>query len=108
MPYTSFRYTVRAVAIRSFASEALKIFFEEGRTSARLGWSNVARVVARKLDMLHYANDLRDLASPPGNRLEALKGSLAGLHSIRVNDQWRVVFRWSEFGPEDVDVVDYH
>lgn len=96
------------MAIRSFASEALKTFFEKGRTSARFGWSNVARVVTRKLDMLDYANDLRDLASPPGNRLEALKGSFAGFHSIRVNDQWRVVFRWSESGPEDADVVDYH
>jgi proteic killer suppression protein len=96
------------VAIRSFGSEALKRFFEEGRTSARFSWSNVARIVARKLDMLDYANDLRDLASPPGNRLEALKGDLAGFHSIRVNEQWRVVFRWSESGPEDVDVVDYH
>jgi proteic killer suppression protein len=96
------------VAIRSFASEALKRFFEEGRTSARFGWSNVAGIVARKLDMLDYANDLRDLASPPGNRLEALKGDLAGFHSIRVNEQWRLVFRWSESGPENVDVVDYH
>ena len=76
--------------------------------NARFGWGNVARIVGRKLDMLNYAADLRDLRSPPGNRLEALKGNWRGFHSIRVNDQWRVVFRWSESGPEDVDVVDYH
>ena len=86
----------------------MRAFFERGRTGARFGWSGVARIVARKLDMLDYATDLRDLASPPGNRLEALKGSWTGFHSVRVNDQWRVVFRWSESGPEDVDVVDYH
>ena len=59
-------------------------------------------------DMLDYAAALRDLSSPPGNRLEALKGTWGGFHSIRVNDQWRIVFRWTEHGPEDVDVVDYH
>jgi proteic killer suppression protein len=96
------------VAIRSFASEDANEVFERGRTSARVGWSNLARIVARKLDMLDYATDLRDLASPPGNRLESLKGSWIGFHSIRVNDQWRVVLRWTASGPEDVDVVDYH
>ncbi len=63
---------------------------------------------SRYLDMLDYAGQLRDLASPPGNRLEALKGDMAGFHSIRVNDQWRVVFRWEGSGPCDVDIVDYH
>jgi len=58
--------------------------------------------------MLDYAHELRDLKSPPGNRLEALKGDLAGFHSIRINDQWRVVFRWTENGPVDVDIRDYH
>ncbi len=58
--------------------------------------------------MLDYADQLDDLRSPPGNRLEALKGDLAGHHSIRINDQWRVVFRWTDTGPTDVDIVDYH
>lgn len=58
--------------------------------------------------MLHYAARLDDLKSPPGNRLEALKGNLAGLFSIRVNDQWRIVFRWSFLGPSEVRVTDYH
>ena len=58
--------------------------------------------------MLDYAQQLDDLRSPPGNRLEALKGNLAGFHSIRINDQWRVIFRWTDAGPTEVDVVDYH
>ena len=62
----------------------------------------------RKLDMLDYAKSLRDLSSPPGNRFERLSGPLAGLHSIRINSQWRVVFRWTDAGPEDVDIRDYH
>ena len=58
--------------------------------------------------MLDYAEILTDLASPPGNRLEALKGDLRGLYSIRINDQWRIVFRWTASGPADVDIRDYH
>ena len=64
--------------------------------------------MARKLDILDYAACLTDLGSPPGNRLEALKGDLRERYSIRVNDQWRVVFRWTPDGPTDVDVCDYH
>jgi len=62
----------------------------------------------RKLDMLNAAHVLLDLRSPPGNRLEALRGDLARRHSIRVNDQWRIVFRWTARGPEDVRLTDYH
>ena len=62
----------------------------------------------RKLDMLNAAQVLEDLRVPPGNRLEALKGDRAGQHSIRVNDQWRLVFRWGEGGPAGVSLVDYH
>jgi proteic killer suppression protein len=58
--------------------------------------------------MLDYAATLNDLSSPPGNRLEALRGDLKGLHSIRVNDQWRIVFRWTPDGPDEVDIRDYH
>jgi toxin HigB-1 len=96
------------VAIHGFASRVVRRFFSEGRLGAGVGWSGVEKVVARKLDLLDYAKELTDLASPPGNRLEALKGNLAGRHSIRVNDQWRVVFRWTSAGPSDVDVRDYH
>ncbi len=62
----------------------------------------------RKLLYLHDAAELRDLRVPPGNRLEALKGDRAGYHSIRINDQWRVVFRWAHGDAHDVEVVDYH
>ena len=58
--------------------------------------------------MLHYAFKLADLRSPPGSRLEALKGSLKGYYGIRINDQWRVVFQWTENGPSRVRVTDYH
>ncbi len=58
--------------------------------------------------MLHYAHILDDLKSPPGNKLEALKDDLKGFHSIRVNDQWRIVFEWTDQGPAKVRVIDYH
>ncbi len=58
--------------------------------------------------MLDAATELEDLRVPPGNRLEALKGDRAGQHSIRVNDQWRICFRWTDAGAEDVEIVDYH
>jgi proteic killer suppression protein len=96
------------VAIQTFARQDVARFFREGRTPRRAGWAGVSRIVARKLDMIDYAAALLDLASPPGNRLEALKRDLAGLHSIRVNDQWRIVFRWTTSGPAEVDVRDYH
>ena len=67
-----------------------------------------AKVARRKLVQLNNAQALVDLAVPPGNRLEALRGNLAGRHAIRINDQWRIVFRWSAAGPEDVEIVDYH
>lgn len=68
----------------------------------------LARVARRKLVQLSNARRLGDLAAPPGNRLEALKGNLTGKYSIRINDQWRIVFRWTAAGPEDVEIADYH
>jgi proteic killer suppression protein len=65
-------------------------------------------VAQRKLQMLDDAAELRDLKSPPGNRLEALSGDRAGQHSVRINDQWRVCFVWTDVGPENVEIVDYH
>jgi proteic killer suppression protein len=96
------------MAIQSFASRTVETFFSDGRLPKRVAWAAVAKVAARKLDMLDYAGALSDLGSPTGNRLEPLKGDLAGFHSIRINDQRRVVFRWTEAGPVDVDIVDYH
>jgi proteic killer suppression protein len=96
------------MAIQSFSSRAVQRFFVDGTVPKRVGWAAIARIAARKLDMLDYAHTLRDLESPPGNRLEALKRELAGYHSIRINDQWRVVFRWLDSGPANVDIRDYH
>jgi len=66
------------------------------------------RQAERKLAMLDAAAALGDLTAPPGNRLETLAGDRAGQHSVRVNDQWRICFRWAARGPEDVEIVDYH
>ncbi len=68
----------------------------------------IERVALRKLTQLHRSRELRDLMLPPGNRLEILKGNRAGQHSIRVNDQWRVCFRWQGEDAHDVEIVDYH
>ncbi len=77
-----------------------------GRRLKRL--ANIAIVARRKLRQLEIAGRLEDLRVPPGNRLKALKGERAGQHSIRVNDQFRVCFRWTPAGPADVEIVDYH
>ena len=69
---------------------------------------NIVAVARRKLRQLEIAGRLEDLRVPPGNRLEALKRERRGQHSIRVNDQFRVCFRWTEAGPADVEIVDYH
>jgi proteic killer suppression protein len=91
--------------IRSFQGPAARAIFE-GQRSRRFG--NVQAIVERKLIMLDAAIRLEDLRSPPGNRLESLVGDRAGQHSIRVNDQFRICFRWTTAGPEDVEIVDYH
>ena len=69
---------------------------------------NIAKVARRKLRQLEIANRLDDLRVPPGNRLESLKGSRSGQYSIRINDQWRVCFHWTNAGAENVEIVDYH
>ncbi len=66
------------------------------------------RVALRKLDQLAGADDLGQLKVPPGNRLELLRGSRKGQYSIRINDQWRICFRWPATGPQDAEIVDYH
>jgi proteic killer suppression protein len=71
-------------------------------------FSGIEKQALRKLDMLHTARQLNDLRAPPANRLEALTGSRRGQHSIRINDQWRICFIWTEEGPADVEIVDYH
>lgn len=70
--------------------------------------TRIHKAANRKLHQLDAATDLNSLRVPPGNRLEALKGDRSGQHSIRVNDQWRICFVWTEAGPEDVTIEDYH
>jgi len=96
------------MAIQSFADADTEKFYVTGKASPKAAWASVQKVAKRKLDMIHYACQLNDLKVPPGNRLEELKGNLAGLHSIRINDQWRVVFRWTGAGPVEVRIEDYH
>ena len=69
---------------------------------------DIQKVALRKLDMVNHAHELRDLRVPPGNRLEPLRGDLEGYHSIRVNDQWRIVFRWEGINAYEVRLMDYH
>ena len=71
-------------------------------------FTNIEAVARRKLRQLQIAGRIDDLRIPPGNRLEALKGDRAGQHSIRINDQFRICFRWATAGAEDVEIVDYH
>jgi proteic killer suppression protein len=78
-----------------------------GRRSARLP-SDIQGVALRKLRLLNQARIVQDLRVPPGNRLEALQGNRTGQMSIRINDQWRICFVWTEGGPTDVEIVDYH
>lgn len=96
------------VAIQSFSDKDTERYFLTGRLGKGIGWSDTRRLAMRKLDVLHYATRLNDLAAPPGNRLESLKGNLKGLHSIRINDQWRIIFRWTDNGPFEVRIADYH
>ena len=93
--------------IVSFSDRATEVLFHTGRLSRRVP-PDIVPAALRKLDMLNVAANLQDLRSPPGNRLEALRGRLAGLHSIRINDQWRLVFRWLDADAHDVQIVDYH
>ena len=93
--------------IRSFKGKFAEPILR-GREAPK-GWSfPLSKVARRKLVQLNNAARLGDLAAPPGNRLEALRGSLAGKHSIRIDDQWRIVFRWTDTGPEDVEILDDH
>jgi proteic killer suppression protein len=95
--------------IASFGDKATEALYH-GRASkqARRFPPDVVRVAFRRLDMLNAARTLADLRSPPGNRLDALRRDLVGFHSIRVNDQWRVVFRWEGSDAHEVRLTDYH
>ena len=91
--------------IQSFADpDTAGLFHRE----ANRRFAAIAPVALRTLIQMNRARVLHDLAVPPGNRLEPLRGTLAGFHSIRVNDQWRILFRWTERGPAEVAIRDYH
>jgi len=92
--------------IRSFKSRKTASIFDR-RPISRFP-RDVERIALRKLRMLNRARSLQDLSVPPGNRLEALKGDRKGQHSIRINQQWRVCFRWDKGDAFDVEIVDYH
>lgn len=92
--------------IVSFADRDTEALFRRERVK-RID-PTIQRTALRKLLMLDAATTLDDLRIPPGNRLEALKGNRTGQHSIRVNDQWRIVFAWKDNGAHDVAIVDYH
>ncbi len=92
--------------IESFArTETEKIY--NGKVSGKLP-SDIQKTARRKLLYLDDAEDLRDLLAPPGNRFEKLRGDRSGQHSIRINDQWRICFRWADSKAINVEIVDYH
>jgi proteic killer suppression protein len=91
--------------IQSFRCADTQVLFETGHSRR---FSGILIVATRKLAQLDAAHTLEFLRSPPGNRLETLRGTRAGQFSIRINDQFRLCFRWTAAGPEDVEIVDYH
>ena len=94
--------------IKSFGCKITEKYFHLGVISKGVGWQSVKKIVGRKLDMIDAASRLDDLRVPPNNRLEALKGDLSGKYSIRVNNQWRIIFEWRENEAYAVEVIDYH
>ena len=94
------------MAIRSYKDKSVERFHADGL--APKAWRACAATALRKLDMIAAAAVLADLKAPPGNRLEALKGDRKGQHSIRINGQYRICFRWTVQGAESVEIVDYH
>ena len=92
--------------IKSFGDRDTETLF--GRQAVRRFPSELQRTMLRKLTIVDAAETLIDLRSPPGNRLEKLHGDRAGQHSIRINDQWRICFRWKDGDAYDVQIVDYH
>jgi len=91
--------------IRTFRCKDTAAIFSGARAPK---FGNIQQRAREKLRYLHYAADIRDLRMPPGNRLESLSGKRAGQWSIRINDQWRICFRWESGHAHDVEIVDYH
>jgi proteic killer suppression protein len=97
--------TVSRQMIASFSCRETERLWMEGHSRR---WSSIAKAALKKLAILEAAEGLEDLRLPPGNRLKALKGNRAGQLSIRINDQWRLCFRWRNGEAHDVEIVDYH
>jgi len=98
------------IMIQSFGNSGTEDIFNgiDTRVARRQCPASIWRLAARKLERLDSIEQLQELRVPPGNRLEALRGDRKGQHSIRINDQYRICFVWTEAGPRDVQIVDYH
>ena len=96
--------------IQSYANQATRDVYDGVRSKAasKVCPPKLSRIAQRKLDQLNWAAALEDMRAPPGNRLEKLRGDRKGQHSIRINDQFRICFAWTDLGPVDVEIVDYH
>jgi proteic killer suppression protein len=95
--------------IRTFGSrETQDIWDGENTAAARTFPREIWNTAQRKLDMIHAAHDIVDLRVPPGNRLERLKGKLKDFYSIRINDQFRIIFKWTQGAADEVEIIDYH
>ena len=102
---TAYRYPVISPMLRSFGDKRTEALFRDELVRE---FHSVARPAKRKLEAVNAASRLDDLLVPPSNRLEKLKGNLKGFYSIRINDQWRLIFRWLDGEAHDVRIVDYH
>lgn len=96
--------------IKSFGNSGTEDIFHgnNSRDAAKLIPSELYRVASRKLDMINAAHEIKDLLVPPEHRLEKLKGKLSGFHSIRINNQYRIIFIWSDGNANSVEIIDYH
>ena len=98
-----------ALNIISYGNKETEKFDLEGKTSSRCKWKRLEKIVRRKLDILIYGHEITDFKIPLGNRFEYLKGDFGGYCSIRINDQWRIVFRINKNNQlEEVEIIDYH
>ena len=96
------------MAIISFSDQDTESCFHDDKVSVKCSWASLKKKARQKLDYLNSVTYLEALRVPPSNHLELLKGDLAGFYSIRVNERWRIIFRWTPQGVEDVEVIDYH
>lgn len=92
--------------IQSFGDKHTRALFDDGKCHRK--WRSIERAAIDKIDILDAAETINDLRAPPGNRLKALLGNWKGWHQIRINDQYRIRFKWGEEGPEEVEIGDFH